>query len=145
MHFHPMEARMPRTIPIRLMAVVALLAALPLQAQLGIAELTRRSSIIFSGTITAAHGTTDGVPADERNATVRVDRVRDTPAAIGILPKQTVTVRAAGLQEGIQRIFFTQPFFIAATLGLYLAGSQPAEEADEITRHAAAQGDRRPP
>src|SRR5437773_2614991 len=114
------------------LVAIAMGFAFPLHAQTSIADLTRRSSIIFSAKIEKAHGTTNGVSAGESDAIARVDRVLDAPKEIGILPKQTLTIRLAGGREGDRRIFFTQAYFIAATLGVNVVGSLPADKIDDV-------------
>src|SRR5205807_1781442 len=84
---HPGRRRlgMARWISVSMTTTVLLLAAAGLHAQVSIADLTHRSSIIFSGTVERAHSETDEIPADDRNVVVRVERVLDTPAATGLL------------------------------------------------------------
>jgi hypothetical protein len=119
----------------RMAASAALiLASFPLAAQQSIPDLTRRSSLIFSGTVEKERASTKGVPADDRTVVVRIDRVLDNPPWIGLLPKEVLTVRKSGLSKGDRRVFFVQPYTLAATIGADVVGVLSADNVDGIAR-----------
>src|SRR5215468_10403010 len=90
-------------------------AVLSLFLQVSIVDLTRHSSIIFSGRVEKAQSATAALPASNQTAVVRVDEVLFQPASLVRLGGQQVTVRfrqGAPPAAGERVLFFTTVYAV---------------------------------
>jgi hypothetical protein len=102
-----------------------LAAVLGLFLQTSITDLTRHSSIIFSGRVEKAQAATADLPASKETAIVHVDEVLSQPSDIAPLGREPVTVRfreGAAPRAGEQAVFFTTLYAGGKSIGLDAVG-----------------------
>jgi hypothetical protein len=106
-------------MPFLVAAVVALFL------QVSLVDLTRTSSVVFSGTVAKPHAALPSVPQGENTAVVRVDDVLVQPATLNDLKSQLVTVRlrsGTSLASGQKALFFTNVYSVGKDVGLDSVG-----------------------
>ena len=97
-------------------------------------SLMAEAAFAFVGTVEGVGETTlEDVPADDRTAVVKVDRVLHVPEAFATLAGQTVTLRLAEQEPtpavGDSHVFFANGLAFGASVALTEVGRQPVEEA----------------
>jgi hypothetical protein len=100
-------------------------AVLGLFLQTSMTDLTRHSSIIFSGRVEKPEASTTGLPASKDTAIVRIDEVLFQPASLAPLSRQAVTVRfrqGGAPAIGQQAVFFTTLYAGGESIGLDAVG-----------------------
>ena len=100
-------------------------AVLGLFLQTSITDLTRNSSIIFSGRVEKTQAATAGLPASKETAIVRVDVVLFQPVSLARLDQQQVTVRfrqGDAPPAGQPAVFFTTLYAGGPSIGLDAVG-----------------------
>jgi hypothetical protein len=100
-------------------------AILGLFLQTSITDLTRNSSIIFSGRVERVQAATAGLPSSKDTAIVHVDEVLYQPSDIAPLGREPVTVRfreGGAPAPGEEVVFFTTLYAGGKSLGLDAVG-----------------------
>ncbi len=119
----------------------AAVLSLFLQPTSSLVDVTRHSSIIFSGTVEKLHAATPSVPLAPNTVVVRADDVIRQPRDLINLTGRRLTVRLRGndkVQEGQRAVFFTNVYSAGASVGVdvvAIAGDLPPDRArDEVVR-----------
>ncbi|HEY4640463.1 MAG TPA: hypothetical protein VII75_03900 [Thermoanaerobaculia bacterium] len=109
-------------------------AVVALFFQVSMVDLTRSSSVVFSGTVAKPHAALPSVPQGQNTAVVRVDDVLVQPATLNDLKSQLVTVRfrsGTSVASGQKALFFTTVYSVGKDVGLDSVGvvnDMPAEQ-----------------
>lgn len=93
--------------------------------QVSMVDLTRSSSVVFSGTVAKPHAALPSVPQGENTAVVHVDEVLVQPATLNDLKSQLVTVRfrnGTPPASGQKALFFTTVYSVGKDVGLDSVG-----------------------
>jgi len=125
-----------------LLAVALALPGVPAVAQMNRAALVKQSDIIFIGTVTQVGAVAaPEVPASNRTVVVRVDKVLEKPAAVGLAEGDSVTVetvRAGSLNPGIQATFYTTGWIFGRGVAVREVGHEPGRSPVVVTDQEAA-------
>jgi hypothetical protein len=100
-------------------------AVLSLFLQPSFTDLTRHSSIIFSGRVEKSQAATAALPASNETAVVRVDEVLSQPVSLARLDGRQVTVRfrdGGPPAAGERALFFTTLYAAGKSIGLDAVG-----------------------
>lgn len=125
-----------------LLAVALALPGVPAVAQMNRAALVKQSDIIFIGTVTQVGAVAaPEVPASNRTVVVRVDKVLEKPAAVGLAEGDSVTVetvRAGSLNPGIQATFYTTGWIFGRGVAVREVGHEPGRSPVVVKDQEAA-------
>lgn len=101
------------------------------------AALTKKSSIIFSGTVSQLAATSfPDVPKSPQTIVVKVDSVAKKPAAVSLKKGDSVTVEvkdASGFQEGTHATFYTDGWIFGSGVAVKELGHELGAAAEPVS------------
>jgi hypothetical protein len=109
-------------------ALLLTLGPLAARGQPSRAELLKRSSVVFIGTVEGVGVVSfAGVPASPSTLVVRVDELLEKPTAVTLIPGDRVTVAVqdpSPFRQGIQATFYTEGWIVGEGIALQEVGHE---------------------
>lgn len=109
-------------------ALLLTLIALPASGQFSRAEVLKKSSIVFIGTVSqVGEASFAGVPVSPRTVVVRVDVVLEKPSAVSLVQGDEVTVEVKDpslFREGVQATFYANGWIFGKGLAVREVGHE---------------------